>query len=320
MALYRGELYVDEAAPGLARIVPEGTVLEAVADGFIFTEGPVWMKEDGGSALYFTDIRDDKILRWRPGRGADVAVAPAGHPDGMTLDGENRLIVAGFGARTIWRLEKDGSVTTLCARWHGLKLNSPNDIITRSDESIYFTNPNGGLNNVGMGDYDVQKYIPTQQVLRLALGATEPELLADDFDNPNGICFSPDEAILYVNDTRRKHIRAWDVRPDGSIFNGRLFAETLGTEPGGPDGMRVDVEGNVYCTGPAGIHVFDPAGRLLGRLHTPKQVANMTWGDDDWRTLYMTARETVYRTRLGIPGVPHGPRYRREALAAAGKL
>jgi sugar lactone lactonase YvrE len=201
-----------------------------------------------------------------------------------------------------------------------MKLNSPNDIITRSDESIYFTNPNGGLYNVAMEDYDVQKYIPTQQVLRLAPGATEPELLADDFENPNGICFSPDEAILYVNDTRRKHIRAWDVRPDGSVCNGRLFAETRGAEVGGPDGMRADVEGNVYCTGPAGIHVFDPAGRLLGRLHCPKAVANMTWGGDDWRTLYLTARETLYRMRLSIPGVPHGSQYRREALAAAGKL
>jgi sugar lactone lactonase YvrE len=305
-------LELEHAGPGAERIVPKGTQIEMLDTSHVFTEGPVWDAEQG--ALYYTDIRANEICRWSPSDGKTVPMDMAGHPDGMALDGENRLVVAGWGSRAIWRWEKDGSTKTICTHENGLKLNSPNDIIVKSDESIYFTDPNGGLFNVAMGDFDIQKYIPYQGVYRVLPDGSNLQLLVDDFENPNGLCFSPDESLLYINDSPRQHIRVFDVQPDGTIKNDRLFAETKGTEEGVPDGMKVDIEGNVYVTGPGGIHVFDPVGKLIVVMKCPGPPANFAWGDADWKGNYVTARGLLYRIRQGIPGVPHGPANWRKVM------
>jgi len=298
-------LQTDKHATGFERIVPSGATLERVSSDSLFTEGPVWRRAEG--ALYFTDIIGNRIRRWRPGHGVDDVLAPAGHPDGMTLDREGRLVVAGWGARTVWRWEADGAATVLAAHFEGKKFNGPNDIVVKSDGAIYWTDPNGALYNPGMGDQDVQKYLDFQGVFRLDPATGEVRLLASEgFLNPNGLCFSPDESLLYVNDTHRRHIRVFDVTADGGLAGDRVFYEDRFPERGVPDGMKVDVEGNVYCTASAGVHVIDRAGRLLGRIHVPEQPANFAWGDDDALGMYFTARTTVSRTRLGIPGVPHG--------------
>jgi gluconolactonase len=174
--------------------------------------------------------------------------------------------------------------------------------VVRSDGSVYWTDSAGGLVIPGMVGEDMQRQLDIQAVFRLTPQG-EAELTVEDTVYPNGLCFSPDEKILYVNDTRMAHIRAFDVDADGSVRNGRLFHQLTGTEPGVADGMKCDVEGNVYCTGPGGIHVIDPGGRLVGRLRVPGHCTNLAWGDDDWRSLYFTTYHGVHRTRLGIPGV-----------------
>jgi gluconolactonase len=222
----------------------------------------------------------------------------------MTFDLEGRLTIAGWSQRTIWRIEHDGSFTTIASRWQGKKFNSPNDIVVRSDGSVYWTDSDGGLVIPGMVGEDMQRHLDIQAVFRLTPQG-KVELTVEDTIYPNGLCFSPDEKILYVNDTRLAHIRAFDVAYDGSVGNGRLFHQLTGSEPGVADGMKCDREGNVYCTGPGGVHVIDPAGKLLGRMFVPGgHTTNIAWGDDDWRSLYMVTYHSVYRTRLNIPGVP----------------
>jgi gluconolactonase len=299
---------------GFERIVPADSVLERVAHGLVFTEGPVW--EPGHAALTFTDIRGDRLLRWTPGQGLATLYAPSSKANGLTLDLDNRIVVAGWGSRSIWRLEPDGSTTVLASRWQGRKINTPNDIVVKSDGTIWWTDMVNALYIPGMCGEDVQRYLEFEAVFRVNPDGSDMTLVADDLVGPNGLCFSPDEALLYVNETPRRRIRVWDVGADNRLANGRLFYTDTGIEPGVPDGMKVDVKGNVYCTGSAGIHVLDPSGGLLGRIHVPEHVSNMAWGGDDWRTLYITARGLVFRTRLGIPGIPHGQTYRRQVLAA----
>jgi gluconolactonase len=200
-------------------------------------------------------------------------------------------------------VEKDGSLATIASRYQGKKFNSPNDIVVRSDGSVYWTDSAGGLVIPGMVGEDLQRQLDIQAVFRLTPQG-EVKLTVEDTVYPNGLCFSPDESILYVNDTRLGLIRAFDVNADGSVRNGRVFHTLTGTEAGVADGMKCDQEGNVYCTGPGGIHVMDAAGKLLGRLRVAGHCTNFAWGDDDWRSLYYTTYHGVHRTRLNIPGVP----------------
>jgi len=279
------------------QIVPETATLEQVAGGFSFTEGPVWC----GDYLLFSDIPQNRIVRWhRLSEGPEVTTfrSPSGNSNGLTLDRSRRLIACEHSTRRVTRTDNDGSITVLAEQYQGKRLNSPNDVVVRSDGGIYFTDPPYGLTN--MNEW---KELPFNGVYCLAPDG-ELVLLADDFDRPNGIAFSPDESILYVNDTARRHIRAFDVKPDGNISNGRTLIEMEGTEPGAPDGMRVDSQGNIYCTGPGGFWIIEPGGKSLGRITPPELPANLTWGDADWKSLYLTARSSVYHLRLNIPGVP----------------
>jgi len=292
-------LRTDMEASGFERIVPRDTMLETIATGFIGTEGPVWCAREGH--LFWSDIIGDKIYRWRPGHGTSVFIDPSGHANGLTYDPEGRLVVAGFGSRIIWRVEPDGRKNILASRYEGKKLNAPNDIVVKSDGSIYWTEGTGALFHLGEAGDDVQQYLDFRAVFHLAPDGLTITPVTIEVPGCNGLAFSPDESLLYVNG--RRQIKVFDVQPDGSLKNGRLFYEDEGKEHGQADGMKVDVEGNVYCRSSGGIHVIDPRGNLLGRIRIP-DMSNLGWGDADWKTMYIAGRSNIYRTRLNIPGVP----------------
>lgn len=285
-----GTLVRRDAA--FARVVPEGARIEKLAGGFRFTEGPIWY--DGG--LLFSDIPANQIKRWTPSGDLSTFREPSGNSNGLTLDREGRLIACEHGNRRVSRTGKDGKVVTLAERYDGKRLNSPNDAVVKSDGSIYFTDPPYGIR-------PEQQELSFQGVYRLTPDG-KLTLLAQDFDRPNGLAFSPDEKVLYIADSSsRMHVRAFDVRPDGTLANGRVFAEMKTGEDGAPDGMKVDREGRLYCTGPGGVWVFAPDGKHLGTIKPPEVPANCAWGDADGKTLYMTARTGLYRIRLNAAGL-----------------
>lgn len=292
----------DMEEPGFEKIVPKGVTLDRIAYGLLFGEGPVWNARQG--CLLWVDIVGDTIWKWTPGQGAEVFLRPSGKANGMTYDRQGRLMVAGWASRSVWRMEQDGSIVTIASHYQGKKINTPNDIVVKSDGAVYWTDHSGAMYIPGMCGDDVQRYLDFNGILRLSPDGSTVTCVVDDFERPNGLAFSPDESLLYINDTARRHIRVFDVQSDGTLTNGRLFYEAKGDEPGVPDGMKVDTKGNVYCTGPAGIHVIDPRGNLLGRMKTPESATNMAWGDVDWQSLYITGHSSVYRVRLNIPGVP----------------
>ena len=289
------DIEVKAYSNAIWQIVPEKVTLEQVATGFGFTEGPVWYK----GYLLFSDIPRNRIVRWRMrSEGPEVTTfrSPSGNSNALTLDTSGRLITCEHSTRRVTRTEVDGSVSVLVERYEGRRLNSPNDVVVRSDGSIYFTDPPYGLK-----DLNVWKELSFNGVYRLAPDG-KVVLLVDDFDRPNGLAFSPDESVLYINDTSRVHIRAFDVSPDGNLSNGRVLIDMQSSETGAPDGMKVDIKGNIYCTGPGGLWVIDSNGQCLGRIMLPEIPSNLAWGDADRRTLYITARSSIYRLRLAVPG------------------
>ena len=276
-------------------IMPATAKLEKIAGGFQFIEGPVWMPS---GTLVFSDIPADSLLEWKGNGVPSVFRKPSHNSNGNTLDREGRLITCEHGSRKVTRTEKDGTITVLAERYGGKLLNSPNDVVVRSNGDIYFTDPPYGIKKE-------QEEVGFNGVYRIgATGALT--VLVKDFDRPNGLAFSPDEKRLYVADTAGKHIRVFDVQADGTLANGRVFAEVTGDRPGVPDGMRVDVRGNVYCTGSGGVQVFAPSGKRLGTIEVPEVAANCAWGDKDNKTLYITASTGLYRVRLKIAGVRTG--------------
>lgn len=291
---------IDFASEAMRRVVDEHPPLDIIAHGLLFGEGPVWNHRT--QELFWVEIIGNRIWKWKAGVGQQSVMAPSGHANGMTFDRQGRLNVAGWCNRSVFRFEADGSIATLATHYDGSKLNSPNDIVVKSDGSIWWTDSAGGLSIPGMVSDDLQRYQKVQGVYRLSPGG-EVQLAIADCTYPNGLVFSPDEKTLYVNDTRLVLIRAFDVHDDGSLGPPRIFHRLTGTQAGVADGMKCDVEGNVYCTGPGGVHVISPAGELLGRLRIPGHCTNMGWGDEDWRSLYVTTYDKVYRTRVKIPGV-----------------
>ena len=273
-------------------------VCEKLADGFGFTEGPVWRPAEG--SLLFSDIPGNRIHRWRPGAAVETFREPSHMANGLGSDRQGRLLACEHATSRVTRTEPDGRITVLASHYQGKELNSPNDLAVGRDGAIYFSDP----------DYGRREYYglprPTQLgfrgVYRIAPDGTGPGLLADDFAQPNGLCLSLDETRLFVNDTERGHIRMFELRADGSVTGGKVWAEPSGSEPGAPDGMKTDSEDRLYCTGPGGIHVFDPAGSLLGVIRVPEVPANFAFGGDDLRTLFITATHGLYRTVVDIPG------------------
>lgn len=297
-------------------LVPAGAAPEKIAAGFQFTEGPVWDARAG--CLLFSDIIGNRICRWSPRGGVSVWREPSGMSNGLTFDPEGRLCACEHGNRRVSRTEADGSVVTLAERFEGKRLNSPNDLVFRSDGTLYFTDPPYGL--APPYGLEGQQELEFHGLFRLHPGArpTEaepaaagPVLCGRDFDRPNGLAFSPDEKTLYVADTPRYHVRAFDVALDGALSGGRVFAELRGEGGGRPDGMKVDSLGHVWCTGPGGVWVFNPEGELLGRILIPeRQTANVAWGQsgndpaEPWTWLYMTSHVAVYRLHVAVPGFP----------------
>jgi len=297
--------------PALDAIVPADATVEQLADGFIFLEGPVWVRD--GDYLLFSDPNANTIYRWSPDAGIAVFrtksgytgadIAEYGQPgsNGLTLDREGRLTINEHGNRRVTRLEKNGVLTVLADRYRGQRLNSPNDLVYRSDGSLYFTDPPFGLPRF---HEDPRRELPYSGVFRWVDGTLE--LLGTDLTGPNGIAFSPDERHLYVTnwDLRKKVVMRYDVAGDGRLANGRVFFD-MTAAPGEEalDGIKVDRRGNLYVSGPGGVWIISPDAVHLGTIKAPELPANFAWGDADGRTLYMTARTSLYRIRLGIPGI-----------------
>jgi gluconolactonase len=317
-------LKLDRLDPAIDQIVPADAMLEQVASGFKWTEGPVWV--DG--TLYFAEIPSNTIRRWTPGSGVAMFLTPSGYKgsapyggpesgsNGMTLDTGGRLTVAGHAQRDVYRLESlraDSPISILADNYQGKKLNSPNDLVYRSDGSLYFTDPPYGLRS--QKDDDPEKELKVNGVYRIphALdqkagerARSELQLLVTDLPRPNGIAFSPDEKYLYVNNSEPKKIwMRYRVQPDGSLTDAKLFYDaTSDTRPGAPDGMKVDEKGNLYSTGPGGVWIFSPEGKPLGTIVMPEKSANVAWGGPDRKTLYITASSSIYRIHLTIAGAP----------------
>lgn len=279
----------------ITSIVPEKSKLERLTTGFEFTEGPVWNASEG--FLLFSGIPANRIYKWSPDEGVSVFREPSGNSNGLTYDKEGRLIICEHSNRRLSRIEKDGAYTILTDRFRGKRLNSPNDLVVKSNGMIYFTDPPYGIK-------PEEQELPFQGVFRLDPDSGGLTLLVDDFDRPNGLAFSPDENILCIADSsNRRHVRIFDVSSTGTLSKSRVLAEIRSELQGNPDGMKVDIEGHLYVAAAGGIWVFSEDGEHLGIIRTPEKPANCAWGDEDWRTLFITARMSIYRIRLSVPGV-----------------
>lgn len=282
----------------LTDIVAAGAALEVVADGLLFTEGPLW--DAAGERLLFSDIPGNTIYQWNERDGLTTFRRPSNMANGLTWDRDGRLLACEHATSRVTRLEADGRVTVIADALDGKALNSPNDVVVRSDGTIWFTDPTYGRSEY----YGVPRApeLAFRGVYRVEPGSGRVSAMARDFAQPNGLCFSADERQLYVNDTERMHIRVFEVREDGSLDDGRVWTDVTGSGEGAPDGMKFDREGQLYCCGPGGIHVFDAGARQIGVIETPVPPANFTWGGSELRHLYITAGATVLRLAVRVPG------------------
>ncbi|MDE0297240.1 MAG: SMP-30/gluconolactonase/LRE family protein [Candidatus Poribacteria bacterium] len=291
---------IDVHSDEVLNLVDANAQVEKLGTGCQFTEGPVWNSKQ--EFLLFSDIPADQMKKWTAESGITDYRVPSGKSNGLTYDSQGRLIACEHANRRVSRTEVDGEVVTIASHYDGKRLNSPNDVVVKSDGGIYFTDPPYGL-TAEFGALG-EKELDFQGVYRLSPDDDGLTLLVDDFDCPNGLCFAPEESVLYINDSSdRMHVRAFDVQPDGTIANGRIFAEIVG-EGGAPDGMKTDQDGNVYVTGPGGVWIFDASGKRLGVINTPEGATNIGWGESDWKTLYIVAKTSLYRIRCKVAGVP----------------
>ncbi|MGB7549381.1 MAG: SMP-30/gluconolactonase/LRE family protein [Terracidiphilus sp.] len=316
---------IERLNPALAEIVPADARVETVASGFKWTEGPIWIH---AGYLLFAEIPSNSIRKLMPDGDVSIFMQPSGYlgstpyggpepgSNGMTLDRAGRLTVAGHAERNVWRLESldpHATKTVLADSFEGKALNSPNDLVYGSDGSLYFTDPPYGLRT--QSDSDPSKQLQVNGVYRIpGAQAQKPgappansrlQLLIKDLPRPNGIAFSPDDKFLYVNNTGPKKLwMRYPVLKDGTLGKGQVFFDaTADQRPGAPDGMKVDVKGNVYSAGPGGIWIFSPSGKHLGTIVLPHIAGNLNWGGSDSKTLYITDSGDILRIRLKIPGV-----------------
>ena len=291
---------VEVHAPGMLELVAEDAELECIASNCTFTEGPVWTNRDGGSLL-FSDMPGDTRRRWTRSGGVEVLAHPSNKGNGLSYDLEGRLLICEHSTSSLIRVEADGTRTVLASHWQGKELNSPNDVVVTSDGSIVFTDPPYGR-WPGFG-VERDQELDFQGVYRVAPDG-ELSLLVDDFQKPNGLCFSPDEKTLWINDTDGGHIRRFSVGSDGSLSGGEVIYQMEGfsLETGIPDGQKLDAAGNLWVSGPGGVHVVSQSGELLGRILTPENVGNQAWGGEDWKTLFICTSSTVHTLRTTVAG------------------
>lgn len=316
---------IQKLDPVMDQLIDPNSAVERVATGFNkWTEGPVWTH---AQSLLFAEIPANSIIQWRPGQSASVFLHPSGYKgsepfrgpepgsNGMTVDSKGRLTVAGHAKRDVWRMETldpKATITILADTFDGKPLNSPNDLVYKSDGSLYFTDPPYGLPT--QRDDDPEKKLTVNGVYRIrgalshAAGApadhAQLELLIKDLPRPNGIAFSPDEKTLYVSNSGPAKWMRYSVKPDGTIGEGKvLFDASAEKGVGGPDGIKVDRNGNLWGSGPGGVWILSPAGKHLGTIPVPERVGNVAWGDQDGKTLYIVASTSVYRIRTKVGGV-----------------
>jgi gluconolactonase len=283
------------------RELTAASAAERVATGFMFTEGPLWLAGEG--CLLFSDMPADVRRRYVPGQGVTEVMRPSNKCNGMTLDDRGNLIVCEHSTSSVVLERADGTRETIASRYEGKELNSPNDVVVSSDGAVYFSDPTYGR-TAGFG-VERDPELSFQGVFRASPDGGELRLLADDFDQPNGLCFSPDESRLYVNDTGRAHVRVFEVAGDGGLTAGSVFADGIGEgDPnvGVVDGMKVDERGSVYVTGPGGVWVFDPDANHLGVLELPDVCANLNWAEAGWSVLYFAASSSLYRLPMSVAG------------------
>ena len=293
--------------PRFDQLVPKDAKLEKIADGFTWVEGPTWNKQ--GGYLLFSDIPTNAVYKWKTGEGTSLYLKSSGYSgttpfagkepgsNGLTLDAQDRLVLCRHGDRQIGRLESDGKITALADHYNGHKLNSPNDLVFKSNGDLYFTDPPFGLPKA----FDDSSKASVQGVYRLSKDGTVT-LLIHDIKAPNGIAFSPDEKTLYVSDVDPKRAAwlAYDVKPDGTVTNGRVFFDATRWRKDpffGPDGFKVDRQGNIFGARPGGLSVIASDGTLLGTIETRQPTSNVAWGEDG-QTLFITGGSAVYRLRL----------------------
>jgi gluconolactonase len=277
--------------------------VERLYDGCRWAEGPVWFND--GGYLVWSDIPNRRLLRWIPDQGVSVFRADTNHINGNTRDRQGRLVSCCHGSRSVIRTEPDGSLTTIADSHNGRRLNSPNDVVVKSDGSVWFTDPNYGI----MSDYEGHKAEMEQDgcyVYRVDPASGAVTVAIDDFAKPNGLAFSPDESVLYVADSGRSHdpdgphhIRAFDLRDDGTVGNGRVVMDV---DPGVPDGFRLDTDGNIWTSAGDGVHCYTAEGALLGKIKIPELTANLTFGGPKRNRLFITAKTSLYSVFVAATG------------------
>lgn len=290
----------DACLPHFHNIVDQASGLKRVASSFQFVEGPVW--DPKAKKLIFSDILGNTLYQWSETEGAKILRRNSYMANGNAYDLQGRILTCEHATSRLTRtnFSADGELEILATHYDGMELNSPNDVVCKRDGTIYFTDPNSGRSE----KFGVPRpqQLSFQGVYRLDTRDLSLILLVDDFSKPNGLCFSRDEKRLFVNDTDHGHIRIFDVADDGTLRNGRVWAELESAGIGVADGMKIDSAGNLYSTGPGGIHLFDTDANYLGIIEVPEQATNLAWGDNDLRSLYITATTSIYRLRTLISG------------------
>ena len=294
---------IEQLAPELEKIISASEPIQHLADGFGGglgpAEGPLWWKE--GGYLLFSDIHNNRRMKYEPGKGVSLFQEPTNRANGLTRDLQGRLVACEHDSRRVTRQELDGSITVIANSFQGRQLNRPNDVVVKSDGCIYFTDP--WTSPAAPDQWDLS----FSGVYRVTPDLGTMSLLIGDFIVPNGLAFSRDEKLLYINDSRRGHIRVFELAPNGTLAKqtDRVFADLRGDEPGVPDGMKVDVQGNVYCGGAGGLWIMEPNGKKLGRIvHGAPATTNLAFGGADWKTLYFTSRHHLGSVGVNIPGIP----------------